>query len=84
MEQFKEACTIYEEQFRWFVTQRKKLEEVDFADEEFQHKKINNKDVYMCIMACYRGYSRRCMKSRQFGWTVWNQTLWRFDIIKLK
>ena len=55
MEQLKEACAMYEEQFRWFVTNKKKLEEVDFADEEFQHKKINNKDVYMCIMVCYRG-----------------------------
>ena len=28
-----------------FVTYRKKLEEADFADEEFVHKKINNKDI---------------------------------------
>ena len=32
------------------VTYRKKLEEMDFVDEEFLHKKINNKEVYMWIM----------------------------------
>ena len=35
-----------------FVTYRKKLEEVDFADEEFLNKKINNKSVYMRIIVC--------------------------------
>ena len=29
---------------------RKKLEEVDFVVEEFLHKKINKKDVYMWII----------------------------------
>ena len=33
----------------WFVTHRKKLEEVDFVDEEFLHKKINKKDVYSVL-----------------------------------
>ena len=28
---------------RWFVTHRKKIEEVEFLDEEFQNKKVNNK-----------------------------------------
>ena len=27
---------------KWFVTYRKKLKEMDFVNEEFQHKKINN------------------------------------------
>ena len=34
----------------WFVTHRKKLEEVDFVDEEFLHTKINKNGVYMWIM----------------------------------
>ena len=53
-----------------FVTHRQKLEEVDIVHEEFQHKKINNKDFCMWIMVYYRGYSRRCMylrQSRLFG-----------------
>ena len=52
---------------RWFVTHRIKLEEVEFVDEEFQDKKVNNKDFYMWIIVCYRRYSRRCMQLRQFG-----------------
>ena len=38
-----------------FVTHRKKLEEVDFADEEFLHKKVK-KGVFMRIMVCYEDY----------------------------
>ena len=34
-----------------FVTHRKKLEEVDFVDEEFLHKKVK-KGVFMRIMVC--------------------------------
>ena len=40
----------------------KKLQEVDFADKQFLQKKINNKDVYMWIMVCYRRCSRRAGK----------------------
>ena len=42
-----------------FVTYRKKHEKKDFVNEEFLHKKINNKDVYIWIMVCYGRYSRR-------------------------
>lgn len=42
-----------------FVTYRKKHEKKDFVNEEFLHKKINNKDVYIWIMVCYRRYCRR-------------------------
>ena len=45
----------------WFVTHRKKLKEVDFVDEEFLHKKVNENGVYMRIVVCYRRYSRRHM-----------------------
>ena len=38
----------------WFVTHRKKLEEVDFVDEEFLHKNVNKNGIYMTIMVCYR------------------------------
>ena len=31
----------------YMATYRKKLEEVAFVDEEFLHKKISKKDVYM-------------------------------------
>ena len=34
-------------------THRKKLEEVDFVDEEFLHKEVNKNDVYMRIIVCY-------------------------------
>ena len=55
-----------------FVIYKKKLEEMEFADEEFLRKKINNKDVYMWIMVCYRSRktgrcSRGCMRLRQYG-----------------
>ena len=45
----------------WFDIHRKKLEEVDFVDEEFLHKKINKNGVYMRIMVCYIRYSKRYM-----------------------
>ena len=32
------------------INYRKKLEEMDFVVEEFLHKKINKKDVYMWII----------------------------------
>ena len=35
----------------YIVTNRKKLEEVVFAKEEFVHKKIRNKDVYVDMMS---------------------------------
>ena len=35
---------------KWFDTHRKKLEQVNFVEEEFQYKKINIKDFYMWIM----------------------------------
>ena len=35
----------------WFVTHRKKYEEVDFVNEEFLHKKINKNGLYMWICA---------------------------------
>ena len=40
----------------WFVTHRKKLEEVDFVDEEFLHKNVNKNGIYMTIMVCYRKF----------------------------
>ena len=45
----------------WFDIHRKKLEEVDFVDEEFLHKKVNKNGVYMRIMVCYIRYSKRYM-----------------------
>ena len=61
----REACIVLGEEviiFSWcnrglsFI--EKKLEEVDFVDEEFLHKKVVNKnDVYMGIVMCYRRYS---------------------------
>ena len=47
---------------RWFVTHRKKLEEVEFVNEEFQYKIVNNKDFYMWTMLCYWRYFRRYMQ----------------------
>ena len=60
------ACTVLlrEELMNfswWFVAHRKKLEKVDFVDEEFLDKKVNKNGVYMRIMVCYRRYSRRYM-----------------------
>ena len=43
----------------WFVTYRKKLEEADFVEEKFLHKKVNKNGVFMKIMVCYKRYSRR-------------------------
>ena len=34
-------------QLVWFVTHTKKLEEVDFVDKEFLHKKVNKNGVYL-------------------------------------
>ena len=65
----------------WFDTYRKKLEEMDFVDEEFLHKKVNKNGVYMRIMVCYRGYSKRYMYLRQPDLSI---TLWRFDSIEIK
>ena len=45
----------------WFDIHRKKLEEVDFVDEEFLHKTVNKNGVYMRIMVCYIRYSKRYM-----------------------
>ena len=45
----------------WFDIHRKKLEEVDFVDEAFLHKKVNKNGVYMRIMVCYIRYSKRYM-----------------------
>ena len=45
----------------WFDIHRKKLEEVDFVDEEFLHKKVNKNGVYMRIMVCYIRYPKRYM-----------------------
>ena len=41
------------------VTHKKKLEEVEFVDEGFLHKKVNKNGVYMRVMLCYRGGSRK-------------------------
>ena len=38
--------------FSWFVTHRKKLEEVNFVDEEFLHQKVNKNGVYMWSIVC--------------------------------
>ena len=55
--------------FKWFVTHRKKLEEVDFVDEEFQHKKINNKDFYYADYGILQKIfqKNKCMQLRQSG-----------------
>ena len=45
----------------WFVTHRKEPEEVYFVEEEYLHKKIKNKDVYMWIIVWYRKYFPRYM-----------------------
>ena len=63
----------------WFVTHRKKLEEMDFVDEEFLYKKVNKNDVYMRIMVCYRRYSRRHGSEGSLS-----QALWKFDSNELK
>ena len=52
MEGLNEICTaISSENIQllksYIVTYRKKLEEVVFAEEEFLHKKISNKDIYV-------------------------------------
>ena len=44
-----------------FVIHIRKLEEMDFVDEEFLHKKIKTKDVHMWTVVCYKTYSRECM-----------------------
>ena len=46
---------------RWFVTHRKKIEEVHLVDEEFLHNKVNSNGFCMWIMVCYRIYSTRWM-----------------------
>ena len=69
MQAVREACTILlrEEVIIFSCCSRglslieKKLEEVDFVDEEFLHKKVNKNGIYMRIMVCYRRYSRRYM-----------------------
>ena len=33
----------------WFVIHRKKLEEVEFVDEEFLHKKVNKNENYAVL-----------------------------------
>ena len=52
MEGLNEICTSISSEYiqlpqSYFVTYRKKLEEVVFFEEEFLHKKIRNKDVYV-------------------------------------
>ena len=49
----------------WFVTHRKKIEEVHLVDEEFLHNKVKSNGFYMWIMVCYRIYLRRWMYLRQ-------------------
>ena len=63
----------------WFVTYRKKLEEVHFVEEEFLHKKVNKNGINMRIMASYRRYSRSTCSYGSLS-----QALWRFDSIELK
>ena len=51
-ERFGEPCTTSSsDNFQliqsWIVAYRQKLEELQFVDEEFPNKKINNKDVYI-------------------------------------
>ena len=55
MEGLNEICTSISSEYiqlpqSYFVTYRKKLEEVVFFEEEFLHKKIRNKDVYVIIV----------------------------------
>ena len=62
----REACTVHYKK-KWsflaaavvVVSHRKKLEEVEFVEEELLHKRINKNSVYMRIMLCYRRYSRK-------------------------
>ena len=50
MEEFRESCAMisndYFQSLALSLLERD-LNKVDFTDEEFLHKKINNKDVYM-------------------------------------
>ena len=54
---------------------QKKLEELDFVDEEFLHKKINKKQRLLVDLSY-----RRCMYQKG----SLSQALWRFDSIELK
>ena len=62
----------------WFVTYRKKLEEVYFVDEELLYKKVNENGVCIRIMVCYRRYSRGHSSLSSLS-----QALWKFDSIEL-
>ena len=67
----------------WFVTHRKKLEEVDFVDEEFLHKKVNKKwRLYVDCGVLQKIFQKiaTCTKVQ----AAWSQALWRFDSIELK
>ena len=67
----RESCTVLREEviiLSWCScgltdTHRKKLEEGDFVDKEFLHKKVNKNGVYMRIMVCYRRYSKGYIKA---------------------
>ena len=50
-----------------FVTYRKKLEECEFVNKEFLHKKINNKDVYVDYDAVEDIPEGACRWLRQYG-----------------
>ena len=54
MKRLREACTTTAQvaviTFGWSSHLVKKLEEVDFVNEEFLYKKINNKGIYIWIM----------------------------------
>ena len=65
----------------WYVTHRKKLEKVDFVDEEFLDKKANKNGVYIRIIVSCRRYSRRYMYQ---GTASVSLVLWRFESIELK
>ena len=59
----------------WFVIHRKKLEEVNFAVEEFLHRKENKKDVYYGLWCVTKDIPEdACSKDSLI------QALWRFEI----
>ena len=55
----------------YIVTNRKKLEEKVFAKEEFLHKKIRNKDVYVGMMSWL--ISQNIQLSNMVIWQHWSR-----------
>ena len=71
MERFREASAMGKSYYfqliqSWFVTLRKKLEELNFVDVEFLHRKITNKDVYVWIMCATENIPEDACNLRQY------------------